>query len=216
MAAIIDELDDHGFADTPSNRKIAIVNSIVWRTLARADFPFLDGETDIALSAGSNVVTLPADYLRPVSLTIRSEGVVLAPDRLQVVNKKYVNQMADTGTPFLYYPVGDSTHASGYALRVFPIPDNDYTLHFQYRKQQTELSSSSAESAILIPKRHHRELIVNGALSRLYAMEDDPENSGLFRGFYDEAVAVLMDDLSLPQSDRPDYIDVPNWDDWDY
>jgi len=200
LGRILAHLDAHGFEDSDTQIKVDIIYDIITEFCSLTDWPWLDAEADITLTGGSNTVTLPSDFLRPVSFIIPSLGISLNPERMERINKNFSSALTFSGSPIYYYPVAG-------ALKVYPVPNQSYAAKLQYKRLQGTLTSSSAESAIIIPPRHHRGIIVNGSLAALYAMEDDPDNEAIFQRRYERRVELATADMWRTQDDRPDYME---------
>jgi hypothetical protein len=106
--------------------------------------------------------------------------------------------LTETGVPHFYYFLGN-------AIRIYPTPDTTYTAQLYYEKWPTELDAASAETAILLPVRHHR-VLVTGALYKLYLMEDDAELSAQFERHFENRIERMRVDLHQRQIDREEYI----------
>jgi hypothetical protein len=113
------------------------------------------------------------------------------------------------GSPELYYFVGEQ-------LNVWPIPPAGSTLKLVGTRWSDPISDATPESGILIPRYFHRGLIVNGALQRLYAMEDDTELSPVFQSFQSAALDLATETLFTKQYDRRDHVKVIDPDSWDF
>lgn len=194
---IIAELDDHGFQDTSTTRKLAIINDVAHDINSREAWSYLEANAQVPLTAGDNTPTAPANFNKALSFTIPSQGIVLQPERLDVLAKTYTDLSA-RGTPTYYYFVGNE-------LRVFWTPDASYTAEMNYVRIQPTLTAVSIETDILLPARHHRVLVL-GSLARLYAMEDDPELAALFDGQYERRITQMTEDLIVRQYDRPERV----------
>jgi hypothetical protein len=200
VATILEHIDAHGFEDVEEDIKVDVIYDVITEFIGLADWPWLDAEVSDSLASGDSDVPLPNDFLRPVSFVIPSLGVTLRPERMERINKAYPASLTESGPPSFYYPVAD-------AIKVFPVPDKAYEFTMQYKRQQPALTASSEESDILIPKRHHRGIIVQGAVAALYASEDDPENEGVFQRRYERRTQLATADLWRTQNDRPDYVE---------
>lgn len=204
VAAIVSELDDHGFEDTSSTRKVAIINDTIYDICERDPWPFLEASASMSITSADSTPTLPTDFRACLTLTIPALGYALNPERLDTVAKTY--SATATGDPLLYYFVGNE-------MRLWPIPSTDRTSTIYYLRQHQAITAASAESAILVPTQHHR-MIVLGALQRLYAMEDDPDLAVLFGTMYESRLASIKSGVWKKQYDRPDRV-VDLWNDWD-
>jgi hypothetical protein len=113
------------------------------------------------------------------------------------------------GSPELYYFVGDQ-------LNVWPVPRAGAALKLVGSRWSDPISDASLESDILIPRYFHRGLIVNGALQRLYAMEDDTELAPVFQAYQGAAMDLATEALFTKQYDRRDRVRVIDPDSWDW
>lgn len=203
ISDVLDELDDHGFSDTAQERKLSVVNDTIQDICAREPWPFLEASAAITLSAGDEAPTLPARFRAAIGLIIPSQGVVMTPERLDTIAKTYPNSLASTGLPYFYYFVGSE-------LRVLPVPGTDYAAMLFYLQDHPEVDENTLGTELLIPSRHHRAIVL-GSVTKLYAMEDDPELSALFNQQYEERLARMESDSWKRQYDRPDRV-VDIWD----
>jgi len=210
VSEIITELDDHGFADTSTARKEAVINDTMWEIDSLYPWPYLEGVATPNLTASNALVTVGVTFRSILSFTIPSQDVVLQPVRVETLEHSYPEDLTTyIGLPMYYYFIAGT-------LNVYPLPSSAYATRIRYLKLQSELTSASVESAILLPPRHHRAIVL-GALSKLYAMEDDPELAVVFKRQYDERTTRVVEDLWARQYDRPDMVyDVFGDDGWDY
>lgn len=197
VSEIITVLNNHGFEDTDTTQKMEAMNDAYYDFCSREDWPFLEAETTFSISAGSVAVTEPADLGRVLSIRIDSIPRKLIPERYENIIAADPG-LEVVGAPRAYYFVGDQ-------LRIYPEPDAAYTATLFYSRYPTELTSSDVESAILIPKRHQRLLVV-GTLYKLYLMEDDPELAQEFERHFESRIERVRADMHNRQIDRPDYI----------
>lgn len=206
VSDMLSELDDHGFEDTGQTRKVSILNDVANDVNSRNPWKFLRAETTLTLTAGDDSPTMPADYRQALGITLPDVQVTLIPDDVRAIRKTYRGDTVPA-QPFMYYFVGET-------LRVYPVPDQTYNAVLDYVRNQPLLTGSSVEADILLPPRHHRVLVL-GALSRLYAMEDDTELSSLFGNQFEARILTMTEDLTAEQYDRPmRVIDVYDEYDW--
>lgn len=209
VADITSELDDHGFADTLTTRKVAIINDVVADVCSREPWPFLVKNLTLTFSGNAYASNWPADF-RQVDeggITDPSTGAIIQWERRGTLKKRFANSLNTPGTPSWYYFLARRA-------QFLPVPLSGYTLDMDYLAQHPTLLSTSIETDILIPANHHRVLVL-GALLRLYSMEDDPENAALFGQQYEGRISTMREELSRLQYDRPDRIIVLQ-DDWDF
>lgn len=198
VSAIISALDDHGFEDTLTTRKLEVLNDTYWDFCSRMSWPFLVKSATLTTTSGTRTPnSLPADFNKAISLRVVETDIKLMPERLENIYVQDPNAN-DTGDPENYYFVGN-------ALRIYPTPDGTYTVTMHYYSWPPALLSTDLEATLLIPSRHHRVLVL-GCLYKLYNMEDDTDIAKEFERMYEERITRLIDDLMSEQYDRPDYI----------
>lgn len=208
VAEMLTILGDHGFTDTGTQTKVDALQDAIWEIEGMRPWPFLDTSITLTFSGSSGLATnFPADFKTARKLKDVQRKVALDPlDEADLEDAGL--DLSLVGVPRVYYPVADQ-------LYVWPIPPSSTTVRMRYLQQSDEITSSSVESAILLPKRYHR-IIVIGALVRLYDMEDDPELAARFEGHFEKRVERMVDDLFRKQLDRPDFVRVNDPDSWDY
>lgn len=195
VTAIFADLDDHGFADTTNSRKLAVVQDVIHDICSREPWPFL--EASAAVNIVGDTVQLPADFKAALAFIVNN--CVVTPERLDTVTKSYLTTgSSSAGAPVLYYFIGE-------AMKVWPSANAAYSGTLMYLRVHPELTEGSVSADILIPPRHHR-VIVLGALSKLYAMEDDTELSALFITQFEQRLVSMEQDLWKKQYDRPDRV----------
>lgn len=209
IAEMVTELNEHGFEDTSSVRKLAILNDTIWDICSREAWPFLESSLELTFDGSSPVPSnFPADFSKALSLTDAATGNVIRWERWEVVAKTYPSSIESPGLGY-----AQAYYFRNNQLRVFPLPASNMTLDLNYVKWPAELALDAAEGDIVIPARHHRSIIL-GALYKLYAMEDDPELSSLFKAEYESRVSMMRDDLIREQFDLADRIFVLDDDDY--
>lgn len=207
VSEILTQLDNAGFEDTDEADKLDAINDTLWDIESRALWPFLEKTTTLNFDGSSAAATnMPSDFKAVMWLYDNTNGVTLWPERLSTIRDRYGSQISQVSDPLYYYFIGDS-------LRLYPVPPAS-TGRFQldYVASQPEVNAATAEAGILLPKRHHR-LLVMGALWRLYEVEDDPEQGAVFNNRYEERIARMSEDLFRRQYQRADQIYVVDEDD---
>lgn len=208
VSDLIAEIDDHGFEDAETARKAGVINDTLQDICSREPWPFLEDSVTLTFDGITAYPSnWPADFSKVLSIIDLSTGVKLAPERREVMRQSLTRSLADGGLPTIYYFLG--TRASFY-----PVPSEDYELAMDYLVSHPTITDTSVEADILLPARHHRALVL-GALYKLYALEDDPELSALFKQEYEDKLLVMREDLSRLQYDRPDRIFILSDDDYD-
>ena len=214
VAAIISELDDHGFADTSSTRKVAVIQDVIWQIEGIKPWPFLRTTWTLNFDGTNPYPTNWASLSPAFRASIRLKNLATGNRILPVLEEEFEDKVgtnyAQGGNPTLYY-FGDANQ-----LNVWPIPPAGSTLKMVGTRWSDPITESTTESGILIPKYFHRGLIVNGALQRLSAMEDDTELAPVFQSYQQAAMDLATETLFTQQYDRRDRVKVIDPDSWDY
>jgi len=86
IADILTELDDHGFQDISSVRKMGYINDVTADICSREPWPFLEDSTDtFPLVAGQREPVLPTNFRASLSLVVPSLARVLVPERADTI-----------------------------------------------------------------------------------------------------------------------------------
>ena len=188
MSEILAEIDDHGFVDTSSTRKVSAVNDAYWDICAREEWPFLEAaSTTIATVSSQSFIAMPVDFARVIAVSNPAGAFTLLYEDYETLAKLFPSLETTTGTPLYYYFVGTIMH-------FYPVPNAVISLRFRYVKWPSELSVNTLESGIVIPARHQRAIVI-GALVKLYSMEDDLEQALAFRTQFEERIQNMREDL---------------------
>lgn len=207
-AAMLSEIDDHGFADISTTRKVNAINNAMWEIESMEQWPFLETSITLTFNGSSGTPTnAPSNFrtiLRAKDLTTgRRIGWV----RLDEYEDTVGLQASLVGNPTIFY-------LEGGVVKFWPIPSASATVRMRYIKYTTAVTDLSAESAFSIPPQYHNAIVM-GALGRIYDMEDDPELSERARGRMETEVARMKVAVFQNQLDRPDFIRV-DFEDLDY
>lgn len=209
VAEIISDLNDHGFTDAATTSKVRVIQDVIWEIEAIRPWPFLETKTDLSFDGTSGLASnWPTDFRAALKLKNKATGRLLEPVRQDALEEMVGVDLAKVAAPVVYYTEAEKAY-------LWPVPSNGTSVRMRYLRYSAAISDTSPETAILIPKRHHR-VIVLGALIRLYDMEDDPELAARFEGHYENRLQKMAEDLFLKQYDRPDYVSVIDLDLWDY
>jgi len=202
VAAILSDLDDHGFDDTSDERKLAVLNETYHDVCDREPWRFLETSVDLTFDGTSGIPTNweadAGDFRTLLAIFRKADGTKIEHIRYDDFVAGYASNLTYSGSPLLYYFQGEQLH-------VYPIPSATDVVTMQYIRQPTELTTTSTEGQILLPPRYHRGVLVNGALYKLYMMEDDPELSNQFERLYEKTVTNMVSSWVI-QLDRSDYI----------
>jgi hypothetical protein len=201
---ILAELDDHGFVDTSTLRKLSKLNQVYRSVCARMNWPFLQASATLNFSGSATPTNMPTDVKVVRGLTVPSTGYGLSHRRLDSIRSR---DLTLTGDPIHFY-------FNGNQLSVYPVPSSGSTLTLDYTKRPAVLASGGSEASILIPSSHHG-LLVDGTLYKLYIMEDDPELASFFRDEFRDRLVELHGELQT-QTVTPDAIHMTDPEDYDY
>lgn len=205
VEAMISDIDDHGFEDTDEERKLAVLNDVYQDVLAREAWPFLEAlDLEANLQVDENGVVTGTDDIRAV-LFFRYTQRTIDPIRLDDFLNSYGNRLDQTGQPWCFYFIGNE-------LRVWPIPSSTPSgAVLAYIKRAEDLTASTGEDDILLPREYHRDILVNGALYKLYALEDDAELAAGFQRYFEEAVQRMRELAWKKQYQRMEIVEQPSW-----
>lgn len=209
VSEMISDLGDHGFTDTDEDTKLRVLQDAIWEIDGLRPWPYLETSVDLTFGGSSPLATnFPADFRAALKLKNTASGVLLEPADAADVEEMSGAQLSQVATPLVYYPEAEQ-------IRLWPVPPSGTTVRMRYLRVSPEITAATLESALLLPKRHHR-LIVLGALVRLYDMEDDVELGQRFQQHFDVRLERMVEDLFRKQYDRADYVRVHDPDSWNY
>jgi hypothetical protein len=196
---MLDEMADGGFSDTSLARKLNDINDTIWDVCSRQPWPFLEKSIDLTFNGVSSVATnWPTDFRAALGLTRMPNGTPLRYSRVEEVDKEWGADVDRVDTPVAFYLENNR-------LKFVPIPTASTTIRLRYVHWPTEVSDISPESAIILPKRHHK-VIVYGSLWKLYEREDDPELASRYETHFENRITQMAEDLNRQQFDQPEFI----------
>lgn len=210
VAEMISDLGDHGFEDTDQDTKVRMLQDAIWDIEGRRPWPFLEQSIDLTFDGTSGLAgNFPANFRTVLKMTNAASGIAINPVHVADVEEYAGAQLlTQVAPPQVYY-------AEGEQMKLWPVPPAGTVVRMRFLRYSPAIVANSAASAILIPVRHHRAIVL-GALVRLYDMEDDVELSQRFQGHYEERVERMVEDIFRKQLDRPDHIRVTDPDSWHY
>lgn len=209
VSEMISDLGDHGFTDSSTDTKVRMLQDAIWDIEGRRDWPFLEASLNLTFDGSDEVPTnWPADFKSVLVLKDKIVGGLLEPIDLTTLEELTGTNPGLKGAPRFYYTEGG-------VVRLWPAAPATYSVRLRYLRFSAEITSSTMESAILIPARHHRAIVL-GALVRLYDMEDDPELAARFETHYEARIERMVNDIYRWQYDRSEYVEVTDPDSWDY
>jgi hypothetical protein len=190
-AEIIAELDDHGFTDSTEERKLAVINSAIWDVCTRENWGFLEAAVTLSFDGTTGVaveMTGPDPDIADVRVVLWAQCTGDNSRRLSHIRlddwlERYLNA-DDSGVPRFFYFIANE-------MTFWPTPAATDEIVLYYIKVPPAIDADSTEADIILPADMHRELIVNGALYKLYAMEDDTDIAPTFQGYWEQAIQRL-------------------------
>lgn len=207
---LFDTLDVHGFEDVEEVEKEKVLNDVLQEVCTDAPWPFLDTFENID-AATADVDATGKVVLAEKFSAIRYVLNLDSPERgIRWVRE---DDLVDDAVDFTLEETPTSFYFVGSDLYLWPIPISG-NFRVGYVRVQADLTAASTESAILLPARHHR-LILLGMLYKLHSQEDDAENSAMFKQQYDERVLRMRNDLFKQQYDRGDFMRIYGWEPFD-
>ncbi len=181
----------HGFDSTAYLTRVkAWLNEGYKDIIRRFDLEAMSTSSTANTVAGTDTITLPADFAKGISL----EDTELDED-LAYASVKEIEQQDDStrGRPRAYC-------IDGSTLKIWPVPDAAYALKFRYHKSPTALSADADLAAI--PADYHN-LLVEYACSKAFRAEDDYEACKFWREEYERDIARMASDVQFSVEDGP-------------
>lgn len=209
VPALLSVLNDYGFEDTNTTRKVADIQAAIWDIEGRRAWPFLGQTINLAFSGSSGVPTnLPVDVRASKRMKNLAGGRItpIREDDLEdIIGTNY--SMSDTPRVY-YYEDGQ--------WKLWPIPPSSTVVRWKYVRWSAAITEATVESGILIPKYFHESTIVPLTLSRLYARDDDPEMASYYGQVGENGIALMVDTVFRQQIDQPDFVRITDPDDFDF
>ena len=169
-------------------------------------WPFL--EKTIKLTFGGTLTTptnLPSDFHQVVAMQPPQSSSTTCgygrPTHMRYDEfLRYNPDSTLTGIPYNFY------FDTGGNLNFFPIPTSDSTVFLSYISTPAALTAATLEASIVIPKQFQRDTLVNGALYRLDAMNDDTDIAAWFQVEYQNTLQRMQDWVTRRQWQDVDII----------
>ncbi len=216
---MLDVFESYGFEtddELTEDRKVEALNETYFDALSRQAWPFLEDWQAARIYGSGNgkiePIATDAYPIRQIQKIWKDGGPVLRHARLDDIADATPtsSDWNSSGSPRHFYFIGDSPYA-------FPPPlATEENWNIMYIRGGLPLTATSIESAILIPERFHRSVLVMGTLSRLAVMQDDTDLGAAYERLYEKALAGMVQETFTKQFDRADYIHVYDPDNWDY
>ena len=209
VSDIITELSNHGFTDTDTATAMRAINSTYWDACGREPWPFLVKSVDLTFNgSASTPANLPSDFHAVIAAQVKGFSTFDGWNDGTVRHERYDNMLTNFLSSGSGVPVDQPRYFYfiGTQLNFYPIPTAATVVTMNYVSTPTDLLSTDLEAAIVIPKQWHRSVLVNGALYRLYAMEDDTDLAAGFQNYYEQGLQQMRDWVWKLQYQRGDVV----------
>lgn len=165
--------------------------------------PFMQTSQDYTVTANESDITdgagLPTNFVQAIDLSLTTSGQekVIQYIDFTELDQRYPDPTDVTAhpanTPQYWYKIDET-------IRLFPVPNNAYTLTLKYYKKPTILSSDAAVPEI---PSQFEELLVVGAAYRVLQVKDNYDQATILENKYDELLQKMVVKFSQPQVGTP-------------
>ena len=164
--------------------------------------PFMEATQAYTLNIGTADITngsdLPTNFVSPILLLLTTNGYE---KRLQFRDVREMDELhpdyeassTPNGTPTDAYKYGET-------IKVYPEPDQAYTVTLRYYKKPTVLS---ADADVPELPSEFEEMLVLGASYRILQVKDNYDQAGILQNKYDELLDKLVAKYSRNQTGMP-------------
>lgn len=165
--------------------------------------PFMQDSQDYTLTASNSDIAsgsgLPANYVQAFSISLTTSG---REKELPYRPTEQVDQINPDPTDTTAYPSNVPQYWYYYedTIRVFPAPNEAYTLTMRYWKKPTELTADADVPEI---PSEFQELLVVGASYRVMQVKDNYDQAGILQNKNDEILQKLVVKYSVKQTGLP-------------
>lgn len=185
--AVRERLDDPTFETAKIDRW---ANWVIADICTRANFPFLEGSTTTSTVASTQDYTITTidstiDKIRSViDITNETNLQFMDPHEMDAT---YLDMSDDTTSKPLYWTIYGDT------LRLYPIPDDAYTLQIRFKKTPTTLTNTTDVAEI--PDRYV-EAVVLGTYQKALEWNDDFDYAAAIQNQYEQKVSKIIADYT--------------------
>lgn len=162
--------------------------------------PFMETTQNYTLASGvadiTNGTGLPSNFVQAIDLYLTSSGreSLLEYKDYQEIDLEYPDPTDTTvnpsNVPCYWYYFGET-------IRLFPAPNDAYTLTMRYIKKPAELS---ADADVPEVPSEFGELLVAGATYRILQIKDNYDQASIWQNKYDELLQKLAARYSQSQA----------------
>lgn len=166
------------------------------------NLPFVQTSQNYTLTVNNSDITsgsgLPANFVQAVDLTLTTEG---KENQLQYISYEELAQFAPDPDDITRYPANTPQYWYTYdeVIRVYPCPNQAYTVTLRYFKKPTNLVSSTDVPTV---PAQFEELLVLGAAYRVLQVKDNYDQASILQNKYDELLQKLVVRYSVNQTGR--------------
>lgn len=150
--------------------------------------------SDITNGAG-----LPTNYVQALDIVLTTNGREKFLPYREVISTDINNPDADD-TSVNHANVPEYWYFYDETIKVYPVPNEAYTLNLRYYKKPTELSSDSDVPEI---PSEFQEILVVGAAYRVMQVKDNYDQAAILQNKYDEILQKLVMKYSQIQVGTP-------------
>lgn len=212
LADLRSEILNHGFDGTIFTSSVLnqYLNDALGEVSAKTQYYGEEQQLVTTTVAGTARVNLPTGFTKIRTVRIPDQGMELGLWDLRDIDR---TMSTTTGTPTAYA-------LEGVTLRLYPVPNDAYTLDVRYWSTLSPLVSDSDSPTL--PPRYHSKLCAY-AIARCYEREDDPQQAQYFQAQWERTVSELKADLVFSVTDGPrqvksqwdnGYVRRVGWDNW--
>ena len=161
--------------------------------------PFMETTQPFTLTTSVSDITngdgLPDNYVQSLDLLLTTDD---KESRLVYQDIRAIDFNYPDADDISAYAVGvpDTWYNYADTIRVFPVPDDAYTVTLRYYKKPTEITSDDAVPEV---PSEFAEILVVGAAYRVLQVKDNYDQAGILQNKYDELLQKLVSKYSYKQ-----------------
>jgi len=170
------------------------VNAAMFDVAAATDWPWLEELlSPIALASGSQLISLPSDLAKIISLRDITNLV-----KIDYMNRRAferdIQDPASTGQPQYYTLVGSNN------IQIYPTSDGNYNVALYYQREIASLVNPTDVPDM--PERTHYAIVL-GAVRYALIAESEEERAQAAETTYNDALGRLMTFYGMRELDDP-------------
>lgn len=205
---MITELNDHGFSDESTTAKVRSLQHAVYDIEGREPWPFIEAVITLTFDGTNSYPSnMPTNYRALLNAVDMATAQKIRWVRSEEFDSIVGNQQGLPQTAGILLMYWDGSH-----VNFWPVPSASATVRMRYQVWSPAISSGSLETDFKIPAQYH-DIIVAGALWRLYEMNDDPDLAARWEQHVETRLAAMRATMQRLQFSRPDVIRITDYDD---